>query len=549
MQTTFRATLAGLLKARFPLLYVETWEEDRALGEICSVAGDTEAVRTPRRVYTWSRTNGLKAVDGSAVKGTTDPMRALDAVLAADEPSLFVLHDLHPELGHGGKADPAVVRRLRDLVAHCRTAAVPVTALLMAPVLQLPVELEKSITVVDFSLPNEEELTALLQDMVASNASVKVTATPEERERIVKAAVGLTLSEAENAFARAMVNNGSLDARDLDLIVEEKRQTIRKSGVLEFIPTGPTFQDVGGLDNLKRWLEKRSDAWLGAAREYHVPPPKGALITGVPGCGKSLTAKCTAALWELPLLRLDIGRVFAGIVGSSEQNMRAAIRTAESIAPSILWIDEIEKGFGGSEGGGGDSGTSQRVFGTFLTWMQEKTAPVFVMATANNIERLPAEFLRKGRFDEIFFVDLPTHSERMAIWRVHLKRVENSAASGRLKLAPAVLTSLADVTEGFSGAEIEQAVIAGLFEAYNERRPLVVQDLYSAVETTVPLSVTQEEQIIRIRAWADVRAVAATAKGDRAQYGTVSTVKDTPAVTPPAAGDANRFRGGRAVDF
>ena len=303
MTTTFRTTLTGLLNARFPLLYVQTWEEDRALAEVCAVATDPAVVRTPRRIVTWSRTDGLRCTDGTAVTGTTDAVRALDAVLASDEPSLYVLHDLHPELGHGGKADPAVVRRLRDLVLHARRSAVPLTALLLSPVLQLPVELEKSVTVVDFDLPDEQELTTLLDDMVASNASVRVTATPDERERIVKAAVGLTVSEAENAFARAMVDNGSLDARDLDLVVEEKRQTIRRSGLLEFVPPGPTFDDVGGLDNLKRWLDKRSDAWLGAAREHHVPPPKGALITGVPGCGKSLTAKCTAARWELPLLR------------------------------------------------------------------------------------------------------------------------------------------------------------------------------------------------------------------------------------------------------
>ena len=549
MTASFRTNLAGLLKARFPLLYVETWEEDRAFAEICAVAGDVDAVRTPRRVFAWSRTDGLRAQDGAALKGTADVMRALDAVMASEEPAVFVLRDLHPELGHGSRpADAAVVRRLRDVVAHARTAPCPLTVVLMSPVLQLPVELEKSITVVDFVLPDEEELTALLGDMVASNATVKVTATPEERERIVKAAVGLTVNEAENAFARAMVNNGALDARDIDLIVEEKRQTIRKSGILEFIPIGPTFDDVGGLDNLKRWLDKRSDAWLSAARDYQVPPPKGALITGVPGCGKSLTAKCTAALWELPLLRLDIGSVFAGIVGSSEQNMRAAIRTAESIAPSILWIDEIEKGFGGSDGGAGDSGTAQRVFGTFLTWMQEKTAPVFVIATANNIDRLPAEFLRKGRFDEIFFVDLPTHTERVAIWHVHLKRIADGAASGGLQVTPAVLESLADATEGFSGAEIEQAVVAGLFDAYGERRALVVKDLHTAVQTTVPLSVTQEEQIRKIRAWADVRAVAATAQGDRQQYATVSAEADSSG-TAPGVGDAGRFRGGRAVDF
>ncbi len=546
----FRTTVTGLLKARFPLLYIETWEEERVLGELCAVASDTDHMRTPRRVFAWSRTEGFRDQTGNALKGTNDVTKALDAVMSANEPALFVMRDLHPELGHGSRpADANVVRRLRDVVAHARLSPSPLTLVLLSPVLQIPVELEKSVTVVDFDLPDEEELGALLVNMVASNRNVRVLASSDEQERIVKAAVGLTLHEAENAFARAMVNDGSLDARDIDVVVEEKRQTIRKSGVLEFVPTGPTFDDVGGLDNLKRWLEKRSDAWLGAAREYHVPAPKGALITGVPGCGKSLTAKCTAALWDLPLLRLDIGRVFSGLVGSSEQNMRAAIRTAEGIAPSILWIDEIEKGFGGSDSGGGDSGTSQRVFGTFLTWMQDKSVPVFVVATANNIDRLPAEFLRKGRFDEIFFVDLPTAPERRAIWDVHLKRAADGAASGGLKVTPALLGALADATEGFSGAEIEQAVIAGLFDAYSERRKLTAQDLLTAVATTVPLSVTQAEQITRIRSWADVRAVAATAPGDRADYETARDGGDTVGPSAPAVADIGRFRGGRAVDF
>jgi AAA+ superfamily predicted ATPase len=549
-QEPFRQTLSGLLKARFPLLYLETWEEERALGEIEAVAADPAWVRTPRKVLTWSQTTGLVAAGQSPSRSGQNACAALDTVLSADEPAVFVFKDLHTDLGHGGRpADPALVRRLRDVVAFLRTCPVPVTVVLLSPVLQLPVELEKSVTVVDFPLPDERELRGLLDDMVASNGSVRVSASDDDRERIVKAAVGLTTHEAENAFARAMAEDGTLGSSDIDLILAEKRQTIRKSGILEFVPTGPTFDDVGGLENLKRWLGKRANSWLSVAAEYGVPPPKGVLITGVPGCGKSLTAKCTAALWELPLLRLDVGRVFAGLVGSSEQNMRAAIRTAESIAPSIMWIDEIEKGFGGADAGAGDSGTAQRVFGTFLTWLQDKSAPVFVVATANNIDRLPPEFLRKGRFDEIFFVDLPTKRERVPIWRVHLDKRVRGAAAGALKPTDALLEELAEATEGFSGAEIEQAVVTALFDAFAERRPLERADLLDAVGTTVPLSVTQQEQIRQIRSWADVRAVAATAQTDRDAY--LAGVAGDAGGKPDGAGTAEigRYRGGRTVDF
>jgi SpoVK/Ycf46/Vps4 family AAA+-type ATPase len=371
---------------------------------------------------------------------------------------------------------------------------------------------------------------------------VDIDCTDEELERLTKAALGLTLHEAENAFARAMVEGGALTAEDVAIVFEQKAQTIRKSGILEFVGSSGSVDDIGGLENLKRWLAKRDGSWLDQAEAWGLPSPKGVLVTGVPGCGKSLTAKCTAALWGLPLLRMDVGRVFAGLVGSSEQNMRAALRTAEAVAPAVLWIDEIEKGFAGMGGPSGDSGTSQRVFGTFLTWLQEKTKPVFVFATANNIDRLPPEFLRKGRFDEIFFVDLPTDRERVPIWRVHLtKRLSSEGAGGKLTVDDALLADLAGRSEGYSGAEIEQAVVVALYDAFAERRPLEHTDLVRAIETMVPLSVTQAEQIRALRQWADVRAVAATAAEDRDDY-------DAPAPAP-TPGDDDRSRGGRTVDF
>ena len=347
--------------------------------------------------------------------------------------------------------------------------------------MRIPTDLEKDVYIVDFSLPGEEDIRAILDGIIASNASsgrIQVDLDEENRERLVKAALGLTELETEGAFARAMAEDGRLDASDIESVLEEKRQAIRKTGVLEFVPSELDLDDIGGLENLKRWLSRRANSWMAEAASFGVPAAKGVLITGVPGCGKSLTAKAVSSAWGLPLLRMDIGRVFAGIVGSSEQNMRTAIKSAEAAAPCVLWIDEIEKGFAGASAGSTDSGTSSRVFGTFLTWMQEKTTPVFVIATANNVQALPAEFLRKGRFDEIFFVNLPQQAEREEIWRIQLAKLVGSApAHSAFSASSWLLTELAEQTDGFSGSEIEQVVVAALFEAFAERRPIEGEDL------------------------------------------------------------------------
>ncbi len=302
---------------------------------------------------------------------------------------------------------------------------------------------------------------------------------------------------------------------------------------------------------MKRWLTKRNNSWLGSAqKDYNLPAPKGILITGVPGCGKSMTAKAMSAMWQLPLLRLDVGRIFSGLVGSSEENMRKAIQTAEAVAPSILWIDEIEKGFGGT-GGEMDGGTSTRVFGTFLTWMNEKTKPVFVIATANNISRLPSEMLRKGRFDEIFFVDLPTVNERKIIFKLHLEKRLKGSKSKDFLVTDDLLTKLAEITEGFGGSEIEQVVVSALFEAFAENRTLSIEDLYKVIKNTVPLSTTQSEQILAIREWANERAVAATAHD--ANYNYVPEETEETAKKKEKAKKTSetikRGRGGRTIDF
>jgi ATP-dependent 26S proteasome regulatory subunit len=552
---SFRQTFSELLKARHPVLLVESYEEDRVVDEIVAIAGDSQLVRTPRQVRVWSATSGLAAPGETGPAGTRSPQAALEEALRATEPTVFVMKDLHHYLGSDHRpADPVLLRLLRDAAAAFQRSPQPSCLILLSPALSLPADVEKDVTIVDFPIPDATQLRGVLDGMIEANkgrARIAMECSDDDLERLTKAALGLTLHEAENAFARAMVERGSLSADDVAVVAEQKAQTIRKSGILEVVAATGSVDDIGGLENLKRWLAKRDGSWLDSAAAWGLPSPKGVLVTGVPGCGKSLTAKCTASMWGLPLLRMDVGRVFAGLVGSSEQNMRTALRTAEAVAPVVLWIDEIEKGFAGMGGPSGDSGTSQRVFGTFLTWLQEKTKPVFVFATANNIDRLPPEFLRKGRFDEIFFVDLPTDGERVPIWRVHLtKRLESEGAGGKLTVDDALLADLVGRSEGYSGAEIEQAVIAALYDAFAERRPLEHSDLGRAIETMVPLSVTQAEQIRALREWADVRAVAATAAEDRDDY-----EHPGPAAAGPAPGEVapadgvNRARGGRTVDF
>ncbi len=540
----FRTYVSNLFKARFPYLYISTWEEERAISAIRAVCEDKLLIKTPRTVFTWSLTTGIVGDSQPGKEETKAPLKALEFVEKFEEPAVFILKDFHIYFGAQGRLpDFQVIRKVRDILSSLKQSPRPKNVVFLSPILVLPTDLQKDVTVVDFDLPSFEEIKSVLDEMIAANRGsgrIIMDLDSDEEERLAKAALGLTLQEAENAFARAMVQDGRLDITDLEVIFEEKRQVIKKTEILEFVKSDLDMEDVGGLENLKRWLEKRNNSWLDSAQRYGLPAPKGTLITGVPGCGKSLTAKCMSSMWQLPLLRLDVGKIFSGIVGSSEENIRTAIKTAEAISPSILWIDEIEKGFGGA-GSAGDSGTSTRVFGTFLTWMQEKTKPVFVIATANNIQALPAELLRKGRFDEIFFVDLPTLKERTDIFRLHMeKRLVDPGVVSQFKVTNEVLEMLADISEGFTGAEIEQVVISGLFEAFAENRSIQLEDFVRSIQNTVPLSVTQAEQIRSIRDWANVRAVAATRQEDRIEYaGKVEGAED----------DIRTTRGGRTVDF
>ncbi|HVP69556.1 MAG TPA: AAA family ATPase [Anaeromyxobacteraceae bacterium] len=489
----FVEELETLVRARYPLVYLVSWEEQRVDAHL------EELAREHGKAYlTWSATKGLRQQGGSrtpAPEASREPPAALAAIEKLADPSLVVLKDFHPYL-----SDPGVVRALRELAQSLKSTYT--TLILLSPILQIPPEMEKEITVLDVPLPTYRELYDLLREIaevVVRGKKAVVDLRREDVEQIVKAAQGLTLSEAENAFAKAIASDQKLSRADIALILDEKRQVIRKSGLLEYYPTEEHLQNVGGLENLKTWLSRRANAFGEPARRFGLPEPRGLLLLGVQGCGKSLVAKAIASTWKLPLLRLDMGRIFSGLVGSSEENLRRAIRVAESVAPAVLWTDEIEKGLSGSSSSGSaDGGVTARVFGALLTWLQEKTAPVFVVATANRVDLLPPELLRKGRFDEIFFVDLPSEAERRDIFRIHVAR------RGRRPEA-FDLSELARLAEGFSGAEIEQAVISALYDAFAEGRDLAQDHLTRSVRETFPLATTVREEIEELRDWARAR--------------------------------------------
>ena len=504
--------LANLVRARFPMIYVTTFEEDRVTKYIKSVVTDVKQVKFPREVFTWTQTNGLyNDTTNKSISDTTCPCKMFEFIRKYDKDAVFIIYDFHINFGVKNRTpDYNAIRKIRDIIPDLKLSHTRKTVFFIAPELLIPESLQKEITIFDFPLPTLKEIRTKFDNMLNQNKAVELKVTEEEKDKLCKAALGLTLQEAESAFALAMVNDGKICIKDLGTILKEKVQVIKKTGILEFIPSEYTIKDIGGLDNLKNWLLKRNNSWSEQAKKYCIPAPKGVLVTGVPGCGKSLTAKAMSTIWQLPLLKLDFGKVFSGLVGSSEENMRKALATAEAVAPSILWIDEIEKALSGV-GSNGDSGVSARIFGQFLTWMQEKESPVFVIATANNISNLPPELLRKGRFDEIFFVDLPTLSERKEIFKLHLdKRLKDEEVASGVADIKNLCGELAKMTEGFIGSEIEQVVISALCDAFFENRPLQFEDLAKNITTTVPLSTTQREQILALRAWANVRAVSAT---------------------------------------
>ena len=495
--------LEVLIRARYPIIYVVTWEEERLEQRLDEIARGRN-----KTFHVWTCSQGVVkfGADPHRAKGgsgnTCDPIGGLDAVLSHVDPAIFLFKDLHDHLDiRVCPGNLRNIRRLRD-VAHALRDTYK-TVVLVSPVMKIPVELSKDVAVLEFGTPSVADFNGLLDRIiedVKDKPRITINLDAEGRERLVHAARGLTLKEAENVFAKTLVIDGKLDSDDISVVFSEKQQIIRKSGTLEYYESQEEFAHVAGLENLKDWLKKRTAAFSERAAQFGLPAPRGILLLGVQGCGKSLCAKAASSLWKLPLLRFDIGRVFGSLVGSSEESMRRALQTAESVAPAILWIDEIDKAFAGTQGSAGsDGGTASRVFGTFLTWLSEKTAPVFVIATANDISHLPPELLRKGRVDDIFFVDLPTEPERREIFRIHLAKRQRDPARFDLD-------TLARQSEGFSGAEIEESIISGLFDAFSKGGDLDTEILAAGLAETVPLSRTMSEELNRLRNWAQGRA-------------------------------------------
>jgi SpoVK/Ycf46/Vps4 family AAA+-type ATPase len=492
-----KGEIEDLIKARYSLIWITSPEENRveeALRKLC--------VEREMRLEVWSITEGFKTLaNGQGTRDVKDPMKAIDHVMRAEGRALFVLRDFHPFL-----KEPAVVRRLRDAATELRKTKK--SLLVLSPITKIPPELEKSISaVLDWELPNrleiEEAARKVLPNLPAATQQ-EIESEPTFMERVVEGALGLTLVEAENVFAKSAVRTHTFD---LETILEEKKQIIRKSGLLEYYEHREEFSDVGGMEILKDWLVKRRNAFSSRARDFGLPLPKGILLIGVPGTGKSLTAKAVGALWQMPLLRLDVGKIFGGLVGSSEENIRTVIKTAEAIAPAVLWIDELEKGFSGTASSGQtDGGTTSRVFASFITWLQEKTTPVFVIATANNVHQLPPELLRKGRFDEIFFCDLPDREDRAQILDIHVRKKRRDPSKFDMD-------KLVEATVDFSGAELEQAVVAALYDAFDTGNDLSTEGLLHTLKDIVPLAITMREQIDSMRDWARTRARMASARG------------------------------------
>lgn len=494
--------IKDMLKAYYPVLYLTSYEYDRTKQKIEGIVNILRSENKNLRLFNWNCVDGLRLIEGvtpSPVRNKdgeeiVEPEETLKYILNDRESSkdIFVLEDFNNYIEEENVK--FYIRSIAEKARHTNTHAIVLSA-----VYKLPIELEKYVTVLNIPLPDRGDMEKTLGVV---ERQCKINLTVEMRNRMVDAALGMTSMEADLAFCLAAVKD-DLGPNAPYTVSSEKEQIIKKSGILDYFPKNESLKDVGGMDILKDWLFKRQKAYEKKARDFGLQEPKGLLLLGVPGCGKSLTAKSIASFWNMPLLRLDIGKVYQGLVGSSEDNIRKAIATAEAVAPCVLWIDEIEKGLNGVQSSGStDGGVTSRIFSTILTWMQEKTSPVFVVATANNINLLPPELLRKGRFDEIFFVDLPNQKERENIFSIHLKKKGQDPSQYPMEM-------LGKKTEGFNGAEIEECIKEAMFAAYVEapdNPKLLSKHLVDAILKTVPLSTTMREQIAALRNWAVTRA-------------------------------------------
>jgi len=485
-----RSKIINYIRAGYAGLFLVSPEEQRVEVQMKNIAKEVGF-----KLYAWSTTTGLVDTDKGAACQANDPMEALLAIQELSEKTIVLLRDFHLFLS--GDPNPVLLRQLKDTLQHAKILNKPLV--ILGCRLCLPPELERELTVLEFALPGKEQLGRVLDGIIESAQLPAMV--EQQRETVLDAAGGLTTMEAENAFALSVVEaKGIVPA----VIAREKAHAIKKNGLLEIIETKESLASIGGLDVLKDWLLKRRNAFGKKARAYGLPVPKGLLIIGIPGTGKSLTAKATASVFGVPLLRLDAGRIFAGLVGQSEFNLRSVIQTAEAIAPCVLWMDEAEKGMAGSKSSGAtDGGTSARVLGTFLSWMQEKVAPVFVVATANDVSQLPPEMLRAGRWDQLFFVDLPNEHEREDIWKIQVAKLKRDPKDFDTR-------QLAKATEGLTGSEIEAVFVEALYQAFDGDKEPTDLTIAQVLTEFVPLSKTMAEQITGLRNWAKGRARVAT---------------------------------------
>lgn len=485
--------LALLIHSHIPIIVIETHEERRIITSLTETS-----VTLGMPLFHWTITEGLqrKDIDLAAQTHNSEPNDVLKHIKASQLEGIYVLSDFHPYM-----TDPMNVRLLKDIALNYTNAAK--TIVLMSHQLQLPGELLKYSARYEISLPEKSELEKLVHatadEWRSKNPGKKVHTDRKTLDALIRNLSGLTLRDAQRLIRNAIYDDGAITQEDLPKVMEAKYRLLNSDGVLTFEYDTAGFGDVGGLNNLKKWLQQRRAVFHGETTAKGLDQPRGILLLGVQGCGKSLAAKAIAGIWNIPLLRLDFGALYNKYHGETERNLRESLTTAETMSPCVLWMDEIEKGIAD---GGDDGGTSKRVLGTLLTWMAEKKAPVFMVATANDIERLPPELVRKGRFDEIFFVDLPNEAARTLIFEIHMQR--RGIAQDAIDIA-----ALVALSAGFSGAEIEQAIVAGLYSAHAREIPLDTDTLIDEIKQTRPLSVTMAEKIDYLRDWASDRAVAA----------------------------------------
>ena len=514
--------VVNYFRAAYPIIYLQTVEESRAEADILRQFFEANSKNLPD-FYLWSHTDGLSKLKvNTDQKGpvntdkadpkTQDPIVALDTIKNSKQNNIFVFRDLHKFF-----QSPKVLRLLRDIANTFRISHNML--ILISPTVSLPPEIEKCITILEYELPTQAELKQVLDGLKAGQPKISKLIDEDEEERVVSAAAGLSTLEAENAISKAIIDslNGSNEKQlnISEIVLKEKALAVKKTGLLEYFEAVEGTEDVGGLRHLKNWISKRGKAYTKEAKAFHLPIPKGIFLVGLPGCGKSLVSKACSKILKVPIIRFDIGRVFGGIIGQSESQMRQALGTVDAIGNCILWIDEMDKGFAGmSSSHEGDNGVSKRVFGQFITWMQERKSQSFIIATINRIEGLPDELLRKGRVDEIFFVGLPDELERADIFKIHIKRLGRDPK----KFDP---LHLAKHSDNFSGAEIAAACESALYDAFYENAELNDKYIIGSIQSTVPLAVSRKDTLKKMKEWAVTNATNASTggKGENAIIG------------------------------